>query len=269
MKNDEFTPFLENLRINSCGVAHCTADWRWDTQEAPFHDYDIWFVAEGRGGLLTPVGDWPVRAGDCCFLRPGQRYVGRQNPDALLTVLHVHFDFIGKDGAPWFLPPSSGPRLWRSVEDFPFFRELLARTSLFFGRDDEATAALWLRAALLELWEQDRAQAADPTKGQWKSLLGPLCAQIQEYPERNWSLGQTAQSCGYSGDYFGRVFRRFTGLSFTSYVIRARINKAKLLLQSSNCTVQQIAEQLGYSDVSFFDRQFRQWVNTSPRQHRK
>lgn len=80
------------------------------------------------------------------------------------------------------------------------------------------------------------------------------------------SLSQTAREVGLSDSHFTRLFQRETGFTFRRCLVEARINAALYLLKRSHLNVGQIAELVGYEDVSSMGRAFRKQVGASPRQ---
>jgi transcriptional regulator GlxA family with amidase domain len=49
-----------------------------------------------------------------------------------------------------------------------------------------------------------------------------------------------------------------------NFVVQARVQRAQQLALETDMSMSQIAEALGYSDVHFFSRQFKQWAGQSP-----
>ena len=70
--------------------------------------------------------------------------------------------------------------------------------------------------------------------------------------------------CGISYSYVSRLFRQRYGVSPKTYALQMKINYACDLLSSQIYTVSQIADMLGYSDVGFFSRQFKEYKGISP-----
>lgn len=78
------------------------------------------------------------------------------------------------------------------------------------------------------------------------------------------SLADVAQAAGYSPAYLTDLVQAQTGRSVKRWIIERRMVQARLLLTTTAQTVNQIAESIGYTDVSYFVRQFRQFHNASP-----
>ena len=81
-------------------------------------------------------------------------------------------------------------------------------------------------------------------------------------------LAAVAKAVNTSTFYFCKLFKRATGLTFTAYVARVRIEKAKTLLLAPNRRVSEIAYEVGFQSLTHFNRVFRQIVGQSPSGYR-
>ena len=82
------------------------------------------------------------------------------------------------------------------------------------------------------------------------------------------SLAALAKEVHLTPNYVGDIFRRETGVSFTDYVQRLRINYATNLLVSSDLPIAYISEQSGFHSVSYFIRTFRLVTGKTPLEYR-
>jgi AraC-like DNA-binding protein len=80
------------------------------------------------------------------------------------------------------------------------------------------------------------------------------------------SLARVAREVGLSESHFSREFQKELGFSFRKCLVETRINAALYLLKRSHLNVGQIAEMVGYEDVSSMGRAFRKQVGASPKQ---
>jgi AraC-like DNA-binding protein len=78
-----------------------------------------------------------------------------------------------------------------------------------------------------------------------------------------------AAQSGLSERSFHRRFRQVVGLPPLQYLQKLRIEMAQDLLQNSNLSVEEISQQCGYSDTSYFCRLFKQHSATSPMEFRR
>ncbi len=77
-----------------------------------------------------------------------------------------------------------------------------------------------------------------------------------------------ARHSGVSPFHFCKIFKRFTGLTFTEYVNRARVEKAKQLLIKPQSRVTEVAYDVGFQSLSQFNRSFRRVMDQSPTEFR-
>lgn len=83
------------------------------------------------------------------------------------------------------------------------------------------------------------------------------------------SFGEIAESLHYSLPYLSALFKDETGFGFTEFLQRRRIEAASGLLRSTNLSVSEISERVGYQSVKFFESVFKKVMGVSPRQYRK
>lgn len=92
------------------------------------------------------------------------------------------------------------------------------------------------------------------------------------YIETNYQesvrIQDAALQCGYSESHFMRWFRQMTGTSFISYLNRYRLEKAFGELKNTSKTVLEISEEVGFDNLSNFNRQFKKQFGITPRELR-
>jgi AraC-like DNA-binding protein len=91
---------------------------------------------------------------------------------------------------------------------------------------------------------------------------------IHEHQGDDLSLGQVAKAVNTSTFYFCKMFKRATGLNFTDYLSRVRIEKAKNLLLNPNLRISEIAYEVGFQSLTHFNRVFKKIVGQSPTEYR-
>jgi AraC-like DNA-binding protein/ligand-binding sensor protein len=91
---------------------------------------------------------------------------------------------------------------------------------------------------------------------------------IHENQADNLSLGRVAKAVNTSIFYFCKMFRKSTGLNFTDYMSRIRVEKAKNLLLNRNLRVSEIAYEVGFQSLTHFNRVFKKIMGQSPTAYR-
>jgi AraC-like DNA-binding protein len=78
-----------------------------------------------------------------------------------------------------------------------------------------------------------------------------------------------AESLGYNRAYLSRMFKRHTKVTPVTFLLKLRVDKARLLLRERlELTIEQIASSVGFYDPLYFSKQFRRWYGVSPSEYR-
>jgi AraC-like DNA-binding protein len=91
---------------------------------------------------------------------------------------------------------------------------------------------------------------------------------IREGQSEELSLDQVAHALNVSTFYFCKMFKKATGLTFTDYVARTRIEKAKQLLLNPNVRISEAAYDSGFASITHFNRVFKRVLGQSPSEYR-
>jgi AraC-like DNA-binding protein len=100
----------------------------------------------------------------------------------------------------------------------------------------------------------------------------PMISRAKNYIEgkqgEDLTLGEVAKAVNTSTFYFCKMFKKATGLHFTEYVSRVRIEKAKNLLLNPNLRVSEVAFEVGFQSLTHFNRVFKKMTGQSPTEYR-
>jgi AraC-like DNA-binding protein len=104
----------------------------------------------------------------------------------------------------------------------------------------------------------------DPS-GYMSAGINKALAYIRENLTQPFSESDLAGIAGQSTGAFSRAFRRHTGMSLVQYVKRLRINLAcQILMSEEQATITEICFQVGFNNLSNFNRQFLAEKGMSP-----
>lgn len=78
------------------------------------------------------------------------------------------------------------------------------------------------------------------------------------------TLGQVAEHVSFNPEYFSRLFARETGLHFVAYLNNLRMRRAVELLERTDKKIYEIAEEVGFSNVSYFSTVFKKNFGQNP-----
>lgn len=94
-------------------------------------------------------------------------------------------------------------------------------------------------------------------------------AYIQDNLQEDITLADVAKASFTSTFYICKLFKRHTGLNFTEYVSRLRVERAKERLGNPNLRISEIAFEVGFQSLTHFNRIFRRIIGESPTTYRE
>ncbi|HAM73281.1 MAG TPA: AraC family transcriptional regulator [Verrucomicrobiales bacterium] len=144
---------------------------------------------------------------------------------------------------------------------------------LYFATPIVTSKKLESATQLLRIFAEHLAIKSNQIAVQTQNTEPPVITRarkyIQEHQDEDLSLGQVARAVNTSTFYFCKLFKRATGLHFTEYVSRSRIEKAKNLLLNPNLRISEIAFAVGFQSLTHFNRVFKKVLGESPTQYRR
>ena len=102
-----------------------------------------------------------------------------------------------------------------------------------------------------------------------RERIDRICRHVAENSTRPIVLAQAAAAAHMSVPAFTRFFRKCTGKSFVEYLTELRVGAACRLLMETDRTVRQISSAAGFSNLSNFNRRFRDLKRVTPREFRR
>lgn len=121
---------------------------------------------------------------------------------------------------------------------------------------------------LLTVFAQHLASLSNQLMVTAAPVESPLVARaklyISQHQDEEVSLRQVAAAVNTSAFYFCKMFKQATGLTFTDYLARTRIEKVKNLLLNPHKRISEAAYETGFQSLSQFNRVFRRVTGQSP-----
>lgn len=101
------------------------------------------------------------------------------------------------------------------------------------------------------------------------STLKPAIEYIYEHKSENVKLENVAKVCHISPSYFSRLFSKETGEKFSVYMSKLKIEWARDLLEKTDMQINEISDELGFSEVGYFIKIFKKYEGVTPFLYRK
>ncbi len=125
---------------------------------------------------------------------------------------------------------------------------------------------------LLKIFAQHLSMLSNQLVMQRQTAEPPVITRAKEFIEQNHTedltLGEVAKAVHSSTFYFCKMFKKATGINFTDYLSRIRVEKAKNLLLNRNLRISEIAYEVGFQSLTHFNRVFKRLLGQSPSEYR-
>lgn len=92
---------------------------------------------------------------------------------------------------------------------------------------------------------------------------------FEHFRDPEIDLNLVARSIGISPAYLSRLMKQELGMPFKDFLTSLRINEAIVLMRSTNCSMNEIANMVGYKSQHYFSTAFKNSMGISPSEHRK
>lgn len=257
-----------------------------DFTYVPIHWHDemeIIYIKKGSGIITVDFTQYAVRAGTIALIIPGQLHSIEQHEDAAMEYENIIFhpniliskktDTCNND---YFLPLLSGsvtvPILY--TPETPCYPEIAA----CIDANDEICKTnppgfqLFIKSQLFMLFYIlfNRCSLKKPPKKNNKSLekMKLILKYIENYYMNKITIEEIAKEAGLSQSHFMKYFKNTMGTSFIEYLNEYRLTMASRLLVSSDSSILNIAAEVGFDNLSYFNRTFKKRFMLTPSAYR-
>lgn len=249
------------------------------------NEFEINYVYEGSARYHIDYHYFDSQVGDIILIRPNAMHSIHpiQDLEHVTDSLVYHLDFLGTSNLDQtsilYLQPlqhdilKTVPRIQPHQEGYSAIKEVLF-TIFDIIKRQEPYYELLLKSQLFQflhlLYQHDYIikKNTDNLYRKNEKLRG-LIDHIHHHYQENLTIEEMADYMGYSKTHFMSVFKQQTGTSCMEFVIQVRLREACSLLTSSLKTVLEISNQVGFNNLSNFNRQFKRYYHLTPSRYRK
>ena len=236
-------------------------------------DSELIYVHRGRGEIAIGEAVHPARAGHLLAFRRGEPHVARAAPDSPLEHWYLHFVLLDEQGAPLDLDALALPDVLPITNRRPFERLFLECIHHRTHRDGGYQALLISTFFLLLDHILRAAPAPTPSPAATRDDAGrdrhneqvmSAVHLMMENVSGDLVLDDLAAHARMSPSHFEKVFKRVMGSSPHTYYTGVKMERAKILMNSTRWTLTEIAGQLGFGSLHHFSRTFKQYEGEAP-----
>ena len=223
---------------------------------------EILYVDKGSLHSVADGQDILLEQGDLVLYAPEQWHMQYTDGDQAPCMVTIGFWARGLD---W--QSLSNRRFQPDPKTTAYLRQILAEQER--GNDDAIFSLLTL--LLLHLQQTDEASASQGSgilSGE-NAIIQRAQQYVQAHVEEKLAVPVVAEKVGVSASYLTALFQKHLQLSPAEYVRRIKLARSKQLIREGQMNFTQIAENLQYSTVHHFSRQFKQMFGLTPTEYAK
>lgn len=242
-----------------------------------FHDaYEIYYLNKGSRQYYINNQTYSIEAGSLVMIPP---YILHKTMDTGLAHERLLLSF-----RPDFLPMTDSTAL---IQKTFSKRHVLALDAtmrnhietIFNAMIDEASQQdaffttrlqLLLTTLLIDVARYIEANESAPkNKNSVKQRIYQVIDYLKTHYKTKISLQQLSDTFFISPYYLSRSFKKTTGVTINKYIQQLRIIEGQRLLKETTRPISSIADELGYANISAFDKQFKSYTGQSPKEYRQ
>lgn len=235
-----------------------------------WHDYyELQYIRSGHGTLIINGEVYELRPGSMALLSPVDFHCFENIPaDDPLKVISVKFsDLILPTGLRSDIYEPSRSMVSYSEQAEAVFQRLHDEYfSDRYGKNDYITAGI---VQLCIILLRDTMDQKKDDGGYRRSPIQQAVLYVRAHFRSSITVEDVANIVHLTPNYFSEYFKKQTGIKFSSYVQKLRLEFAVGLLKMTDLSVKQVAEQSGFNSAAYFSNAFKDCFGLSPEQFRK
>ena len=259
-----------SFQLESITKSKYDSDWHSTLHTHPFTE--LFYVVDGKGEFNIQGQRFPVKANDFVIINPQVEHTELSSPDEPLEYIVLGINGLSFSN---LTPVSEGGH--------PF--------SFFNLRDEQKDILRYLNAMVQEATAQPmsyelvchnlleillikilRHQHFDLEVGKQSKATKDISFikhYLETYYHESIQLEDLASMTHLSRFYISHSFKKEIGMSPMEYLIDIRIKESKILLRTTNYSISQVADIVGFTTPTYFSKQFRKSTGISPTDYRE
>jgi AraC-like DNA-binding protein len=265
--------------MESFFIEHIIRTGHYTMQQDHFHElYEIYYLIDGERNYFIKDRTYRLGAGEIVFIDKHELHKTSDTgtPDHERILLHFHEDFLKIFQEPLlFHPFRTNSRVIKLDTKERQLTENILKQLLKEQSGKAPGYQTSIQTLLVQIliragrWVYEQPTSDFVYSTPLHKKISEIVDFINEQYKNPISLKSAAAAHFISPYYLSRKFKEMTGFSFVEYVNSIRIKEAQKLLRETNLKVIQIAEQVGFDNLSNFGRVFKQITHSNPLEYRK
>lgn len=227
-------------------------------------------VISGEGTFTFKEKAYHAKLGDCFFINCMQPYSHRSIDSNPWELMWVHFNGVHMENYYSYFYKQRNSVFFQPVTISGYIDYLQKLTILAPQKNtnSELMVSHLLNGLITHILTDKNDETSD-----LKNIGLEKMEQIKNYLDESYqkkvSLDLIAEKFYISKYHMAREFKKWYGITILNYIIAKRITHAKGLLRFTDMHIEEIAQECGIDDNSYFNKLFRKIENTTASEYRK
>lgn len=228
-------------------------------------NYSIEYVYQGSGTIYENNNTFQVNAGDFFILHPNTNHYYYAAPDNPWKKI-----WLVVNGDTHFISALLNLYKIRDKIYFPKINDPLELENIFqlLQKDTPETTNELEHRVFLLIQKLSHIKSSVNNENVSSTIMQAK-AYIDEKIKTRITVEEISNLFFISPTYFSRAFKEAYGISPSQYILLGKINLAKVLLEKTPLTLQEISDQLSFFDAAHFSNSFKKIYGISPKEYRK
>lgn len=253
----------------------------------PMHwhnEFELNLILSGAGEFICGDNRFTLNAGELLLIPPNMLHAAYplEHENLIYQAIVFHASLLGSTGNDRCTMECIRPIINGTLSVAEPIRpesknysalKACAEQIIFCVHGNQPQLDLLLKSELLRfIWLLDlntEASVHEATAISYSELIRPALDYMMKNLQENITIEQLAGLVHLSKSYFMNCFKKAVGLGAIEHLTNLRINAACEALSDSEKLISEIAFSCGYSNLSNFNRQFKQIMGCSPKEYRK
>ncbi len=224
-------------------------------------------ICSGREYILNERDIMIIPAGKIHNLkaRPGRRFILIAD-NRLIEGVPALPELRAVIAEPLVISETSGADIRRSAGHI---MEEIYTLYFEFGALSEIYVYMKLLSLLTHIREFQISKYRPDDSEKYSDTIHRVFSYIEQNYMNDISLESLADIAGYSACHFSRIFKKYSGTTFISFLNNRRVSAAELLLLDENASVTDAAARVGFSSLTTFNRVFKDINGCTPSEFKK
>ncbi len=233
-------------------------------------EIELQYIVGGNAQPLCNLQPKTLKKGDILFVNSNELHAGNVAPlNVEFYCFHINKEFfsnhIGNEHVVF-------NNVIRDAECAALLDEVIR-----LSHTDDFKARIAISRVMYEFFElcAERHTSAVLGEGDFKNhfkrvdKFNDMVKFIEEHSTEPLTVSSIAEKFFVTPSHFSHFFKKKSGKSVIQYLNEVRILKARLLLEQEDITISEVALQVGFDDINYFSRKFKQITGQTPTDYKR